>query len=239
MYKGSPGPEARQAKLQVGLTTSPTLSLSDPSAELEVHVNVRILHSKSPGESITFLTDRTVFDVFEKGEGGMDMFSRGAFGRLHGIDGDGKMAGAHIHLGFFRVNEIMKSDALDLRERGCGFLTIPGDGSPVTVTHKLGWDRIFKYEEKLTKKDLNPGDRFQIGASNKFIRTGWWCFGDLEGDLKNKKFHEWHVNECGLTGERPDDDFLRGDDWVLGQDPKLLRWKKLLGSDSAIFKIVE
>ena len=228
MYGWNPNPEARQAKLQVGLTTSPTLSLNDPNAEWEVYVNLHILQSKSPGEPITFLTYRTVFDVFEKGEGGMYMFSRGAFGRLRGIDGDGKMTGAHplgwvsrarfiyrglrplifvraralwslylgpilslwrasvvfagtYHsgtlspdsLGLFHVNEIMKSDTLDLRERGCSFLSIPGDRSLVTITHKLGWGRIFKYEEKLTKKDLSLGDRFQIGASNKFIGTGW------------------------------------------------------------------
>lgn len=232
--RGNEDSATKQAKLHVTMAVSPTLSLSDPSAALEVNVSIRIVDSARPGEPITFLAHRTVFEVFHKGEGGIDMFGRGAFGRLLGVDGQNSQTGKNISLGYFRVNEVMRSDALDLREQGLDFLTIPGDGSAVTSTHRLAWERIFKYEEKLSKEDLEPGEKYRIGLNTKFIHTGWWCFGDLKGDLKDKKFYTWYEDD-----EKPDDDFLREGNWVLSEDPTLLKWKKIVEDGDATVEIVE
>lgn len=235
--RGNADAATRQAKLEVTLTTSPTLSLSDPDANLDVNVSLSVSHSVKPGEPITCLIHRTVFQVFDKGAGGVDMFARGAFGSLRGVDDENNPTERRISLGFLRVNEIMRGDALDLRERGCEFLTVPGDGSAVTVTHRLDWNRIFKYEEKLSKEALEPGEKFRLGLNGKFIGTSWWCFGDLEGGLRDKKFYAWCEDDFG--GERPDDDFLRGGNWELSKDPKLLSWKITADDGDATFKIVE
>ncbi|RYP77951.1 hypothetical protein DL771_000810 [Monosporascus sp. 5C6A] len=165
------------------------------------------------------------------------MFARGAFGGIRGVDSENNLTERRISLGLFRVNERMRSDALDLRERGYEFLTIPGDGSAVTVTHKLDWDRIFKYEKKLSREDLKPGDKFRIGLNSQFIGTCWWCFGDLEGDLKGKRFYAWCEDDFG--DGRPDDDFLREGNWVLSKDPMLLKWKWSAELDDVTFEVIE
>lgn len=225
----------RQAELHVTMAVSPTLSLSDPKAALEVNVSARIADSAKPGEPITFLAHRTVFEVFHEGEGGMDMFSRGAFGRLLGVDREeNSQTGKNISLGYFRVNEVMRSDAPDLRERGLELLTVPGDGSAVTVTHQLAWERIFRYEEKLSKGDVKPGEKYRMGLSTKFIHTGWWCFGDLQADLKDKKFCTWDEYD-----KKPDDASLREGNWVLSEEPTLLKWKKVVEDGDATVEIVE
>ncbi|RMZ85290.1 hypothetical protein DV738_g356, partial [Chaetothyriales sp. CBS 135597] len=228
-------PQETHVSLQVRLTTSPTLSLSQPDATLDVTLGIRIVDSKHPQEPITILIYRSVFEVF--GDMGMDMFARGAFGYLAALDDKDQPTGKIISPGFFRVNEIMNDDSLNLRECGLKFLTIPGDGSEVTVTHKLTWERIFKYEEELTKDDLRPGERFRIGVNKRYMGTSWWCLGDLEGNLKDKKFHPWTTDFYG--DQRPDDDFVREGNWVLGRDPDALHWKIDESERTAIFEIVE
>ncbi|RYP44981.1 hypothetical protein DL768_008618 [Monosporascus sp. mg162] len=235
--RGNPDKATRQAKLHVRMTTSSTLSLNDPNAALEVNVSVRIVDSANPGVPITTLIHRTVFEVFEKGEGGVDMFARGAFGCIRGVDSENNLTERRISLGLFCVRETMRSDALDLRERGYEFLTIPGDGSPVTVTHRLDWNRIFKHEKKLSREDLKPGEKFRVGFNRKYVGTSWWCFGDLEGDLKDRRFHAWCEDD--FSDGRPDDDFLREGNWVLCKDPFFLKWVCSAERDDVTFEVVE
>ncbi|RYP42999.1 hypothetical protein DL768_010141 [Monosporascus sp. mg162] len=235
--RGNANSATRQAKLHVGLATSSTLSLNDPNAALDVNLSVRIVDSANPGAPITCLVHRTVFQVFAEGDGGVDMFARGAFGSIRGVDSENNHTERRISLGLFRVNETMCSDALDLRERGYEFLTIPGDGSAVTVTHRLDWNRIFKYEEKLSKEDLKPGEKFRIGLNKRFIGTSWWCFGDLEGDLKGRRFYAWCEDD--FRDGRPDDAFLREGNWMLSKDPKLLKWTWSAEDDDITFEVIE
>lgn len=227
------------ATLEVTLTTSPTLSLGDPNATLDVTLTACIAAAAPDhqGEPVTFAVHRSAFEVFGDDEGGVDMFARGAFGTICGVDGDGRATGRKISLGFFRVNEIMKSDAVDLRERGLTFLTVPGDGTEARVTHRLGWQRIFRHEEKLSKADLRPGERFKMGVNDGYLGTSWWCFGDLEGDLAGKRFHQWTTDTFGE--EKPDDEFVREGNWVLGRDPKFLHWTVHKDDERCIFQIVE
>lgn len=229
-------PGVTQAKLQVSLSASPTLSLSDPDTKLKVTLSVRIADAKEPGTPITFRVDRSAFEVSDGL--GVDMFARGAFGALRSVDSEGNITDdRRISFGLFRVNEIDRSDALDLRERGCEFLTIPGDGTPATVTHRLDWGRIFKNEEKISKRDLRPGERLRISVNSKYLGTGWWCYGSLDGDLADKKFHPWTTDEFGE--ERPNADFVRQGNWVLGRDPQQLYWTVSQKDNKAIIEIVE
>lgn len=229
-------PNLTQVTLQARLAISPTLSLSKPDATLDITLGLRISNTAYSGEPVTILTHRSAFEVF--GDDGIDMFARGAFGAIQALDNDNQPMDKRISLGFFRVNEVVNSDSPDLRERGYQFLTIPGDGSEVTVTHRLSWERIFKYEENLSWNDLTPGERFSISVNERYIGTSWWCLGDLEGVLRDKKFHSWTTDEFGE--QRPDDNFLRKGNWVLGRNPKELYWKVDKDSnEEAVFEIVD
>lgn len=230
-----------RVKLAVSLSVSPALSLYDPQATLDVGLDVKIAESARPGVPITIMLHRNVFEVKEPGQG-LDMFARGAFAPLKGVDDP---EGRKIRLGgHLRVNERMRTDVLDLKERGIQFATIPGDSSAISFTHHLDWDRIFKYSDNPgsihSKDELVPGEKFRIGANKKFLKVLWWCFGDLNGDLRDKKFHPWLLDSC-QESDRPSDDFLRDGGWVLGEEededgPKL---NVVLQDQDAVFEIVE
>ncbi|KAI0154973.1 hypothetical protein GGR57DRAFT_511906 [Xylariaceae sp. FL1272] len=203
-----------KAQINVNMSTSPTISLSDPDAKLRVTLSLSIDSSTQEGTPITFMAEQTVFEVYDPEYGGMDIFSRGGFGRLRNSSDPSKS----ISLGLFRVNSRPKSDSPDLRERGHVFFTIPADGSPVAIVHELSWDRIFKYEDRLTKADLVPGEAFDIG-------------------MGKGRFHVWHGNAYGL--EKPGQDFVKEGNWVIGEEPKRLKWEDVTEGGRASFKVVE
>jgi hypothetical protein len=118
----------------VALAVSPTLSLTNPAAELSVMVTVSLHSPLCKGQSITLCTKKNIFHVYSKGDGGVDMFARGAFGLLQSINGD---TSKNISLGLFRLNERDVDDSPDLRERGFRLITILGKGSSVTITDRL------------------------------------------------------------------------------------------------------
>ncbi|KAI2781435.1 hypothetical protein F4815DRAFT_498520 [Daldinia loculata] len=119
-----------QAKINVTLSASPILSLSDPKAELQFILALQIVMSAREGHPITICTDLSAFDVLDEGCGLIDVLARGAFGGLRSVSGD---ATKNISLGYFHVRYFTDSTSSDLRERDKRVVTIPGDGSPVTV----------------------------------------------------------------------------------------------------------
>ncbi|KAI8957139.1 hypothetical protein F5Y11DRAFT_104600 [Daldinia sp. FL1419] len=226
------GTSALQTKISVTLSVPPTLSLGDPEAELRLILTLRIVESAREGRPITFCTDLSVFDVIESGL--IDMPARGAFGSLRDASGD---TARNISLGFFHVRYFTNSTSSDLRERDKRFVTIPGDGSPAMVVHRLGWGRIFKYAGSRKKEDLVPGDRFNVAISRRWLKCTWWCWGDLESDLKDKRLHVWHPGQ--FTGPKPEDDEFKDGSWVLGEDPRLLTWEDVTEGRNVSFEIVE
>ena len=227
-------PALKQAKINVSLSTSPTLSLSDPDARLEVKLSSSIAWARPGRENtpLTFCVESSVFEVTDPDEGGMDIFAKGAFGRLREVDDSSK----HISLGLFRFHRFHNIDSPDMRERGDRFVTVPG-----IVTHELTWERIFRYEQKVTKADLAPGMKFKIAISKvqNQVGTYWWCWGDLETDLKDKRLHVWHEHRSQYGGEKPDDDFVREGNWVLGENPEFLEWEDITPGGEVTFEIIE
>ncbi|KAI1473855.1 hypothetical protein F4774DRAFT_402767 [Daldinia eschscholtzii] len=213
-------PSAPQAKINVTLSSSPTLSLSDPNAELHLILTSKIVASAEEGRPITICTDLSAFDVLDEDCGLIDVLARGAFGVLRSESGD---ASRNISLGLFHVRYFTDSTSSDLRERDKRFITILGDGSSARVVHKLRWERIFKYAGRRKKEDLVPGERFKIALNRRFLRTTWWCWGDLESDLKDKHLHVWHSGT--YMGPKPEDDTFKDGSWVFGEDPRLLAWE--------------
>ncbi|KAI2630337.1 hypothetical protein GGS26DRAFT_107048 [Hypomontagnella submonticulosa] len=227
-------PARIQGKIAVKLTTTtPQLSLSDDNATLDLKLSLRIASSTQEGRPLTLCVDKTVFQVSDPEEGGMDMFSRGAFGIIRNADPSRR----GISLGYFKVHEARRGESSDLRELGYRFITVPGDGSWVEVTHKLSWERIFRYEEKRAKTDLEPGEKFEISINRDYLGTMWWCWGDLEGELQGKKFHIWQPGP--LPGPKPSDEFVKEGNWVLGEELRLLDLKDVTEGRKASFEIVE
>lgn len=229
--------EDRQALVEITLTTSSsTLSLSaadDAKNPFQLVLTVRIAASSQPHRPITICTYGTVLD---QRPGSFDIMALGAFSPLQ-CTSDPKKA---ISLGLWRVNERHKSPSLDLREHDwLQFLTIPAEGS-VQITHPLPLSRMFKFEKTLKPEDLRPGEQYRLRMYNGYVGTMWWCWGDLEGDLKEKKFSEWRHGWDGWnmgTVEKPEPDVVEKEGWVLGGDPVKL-WVEDVGGDAG-FQIVE
>ncbi|KAI5924890.1 hypothetical protein F4810DRAFT_709082 [Camillea tinctor] len=249
------GPADRLATINVTLTVSPTLSLGDPEAQLELTLTLRLAYSQQEGRPLTLCTQHSIFSVYGPNEPWTDMPARGAFGKLHsssihegGIpDPNSANAGGTNHrtisLGNFRVVSTTTNVASeDLRDHGFGFITVPGDGSPVSVTHRLGWARIFRYEEALSKADLAPGERFSLAINPAFLGAVWWCWGDIETDHRNKRLHAWTPSAKAPGGgrrRRPSEDSVRRGNWVLSEAPTSLHFEDVTEGGRATFEIVE
>ncbi|KAI0974682.1 hypothetical protein F4678DRAFT_420501 [Xylaria arbuscula] len=128
------------------------------------------------------------------------MFARGAMSLISEDEDPAK----RITLGFFHIS-FENNPPLDLRERDYSFVTLPSleSGASVTLVHELDWNRIFRYEKRRTKEGLVPGERFQFHISERRGRDIiWWCWGDLESDLKDMKFHPREAPDDGIPFPR-------------------------------------
>ncbi|KAK8004510.1 hypothetical protein PG989_004229 [Apiospora arundinis] len=242
-FRYNTDPEKNQAKLNVSLSASPTLSISDPNAVLLLTVSVSIASTKDKQHSqkpLTICTENGVFEQVERGQDDIDIFARSGFSPLC-FAGSESHGSNSISLGHFRMQRHSDSEAEDMRERQYRFLTVPpveqqdAAGATASITHELDWTRIFKYEEKRTKEDLVPGEKFEINMVSGSIGTDWWCWGDLNGGLKGKKLHIWHEHEGYYGEEKPEKD----ESWILGEDPMHLDWEDITPGGKATFTIVK
>lgn len=166
------------------------------------------------------------------------MLAQGALGGglINTSDGD-----RHIGLGYFHVHPGLyaKDFDADLRVREYQFVTIPGDGSEVHITHDLPFSRMFKYAEGIKKEDLRPGERYKAGMYYGYVGTVWWCWGDLEGDLKGKKLCAWQEGFKYNDVARPSDEEVEKEGWVLGEHPGQLEFEDRTEGGYAEFQIVK
>ena len=83
----------------------------------------------------------------------------------------------------------------DLRE-SWDFITVPPDGRTITVKHFLPRKALRFYRQGGGEGHAQPekGERFVIGPSANALGTFWWRWGDLNGDLADKKFRsdDWY-----------------------------------------------
>ena len=101
-----------------------------------------------------------------------------------------------------------------LRERPwMRFETIPPiEQGALIIKHDISLDRLFRYSHYLKAADVQPGEQFHIYMNSiRAFQSPWWAFGDMEGDLKDKKFAKWTLpDEDGKISnffpgeERPD-----------------------------------
>ena len=73
---------------------------------------------------------------------------------------------------------------------------MPPDGRELTIKHFLPRKVLRFYRKGGGEGDAQPekGERFVIGPNTNALGTFWWRWGDLNGDLANKKFRsdDWY-----------------------------------------------
>ncbi len=80
---------------------------------------------------------------------------------------------------------------------------MPPDGREITVEHLLPREELRFYRQGGGNGDAQPekGEQFVIGPSTNALGTFWWRWGDLNGDLADKKFQsdDWYdgKDDCG------------------------------------------
>ncbi|KAF4541064.1 hypothetical protein BFW01_g3262 [Lasiodiplodia theobromae] len=211
-------PERRKATIAVSASpSSPTLSINNNQQDFQLRISLRIAETTRPGQAITISTNGTVFAPLNPA-GQVDTLSRGTVSLAAVVEPpvEGNLR-RYIQLGNFKTHEARReSPPADLKERPwVHLLTIPAEGS-VEVAHDLPVSRIFRHEEKLTKEDV-VGESWRFRLNDGYVGTTWWCWGDLEGDLKEKRLSPWHEGMLSRSYGEPKPDV--DDGWVLGCNP--------------------
>ena len=206
-------PEDIKATIAVTFSASNLSLSSDPVLRLKIHL--RILES-TQDQPITKCTSHTTCALEE------DLISQGVFG-------GGLLSTSNpnrrISLGMLRPHYPRSSESpVNLRECNLEWATIPTTGE-AEVTHELSMSRLFAHADTVEGGELKTGERFKMHMSDGFIGTSWWCWGDLESDLKTKPFHAWQKGINFLDAPFPADP----DNWVLGEDPSELKFEDRSG----------
>lgn len=215
-------PELRKATIAVRLSTSSPTCFVDPNEEgsdhpFQIVLSLRIKFSTQPGRAITILTRHSVFEQSEPGAG-FDILSRNTFTALTSTTDSSRS----IHLGNLMPHYVWSSQAkpLDLKERYGGegeLLTIPADGTEVQIRHDMPISRILLREPSWSRDDLRSGESFRFRMNPAYLVTSWWCWGDLEGELKGKKLSQWQSGINPSRAERPSEEKLESGEWVVGE----------------------
>lgn len=239
-------PAKAEVHLDITLTTSsPTYSLSrsDSSTPFQLITTARIVSSSEQSFAVTLCTDNSVLDNGQHTR--HNGLFKGAFYPLQSLSD----AQRKIRLAFAgSPNYGSGPDDPNLRERPWQhFDTIPAQGQgELTINDDLALERMFKHEHKLKPADIKPGEKFRVLMTSRRLNSiSWWAFGDLAGDLKDKKFSRWWLpDENGeienlMQGEEyPDTDQMQKDGWVFSERPEGLTVTGNL-EDGAVFEFVK
>lgn len=219
--------DERKPRVHVELSldiSSPKVSLSQPPSEpTQAIVTARIAESERPHSAITINVDKTPLDGGHNGH--HDALFRSAFSLRDVADESRRIMlspPVRVNYGSSRDNNIRKIPFMH-------FHSIPAKGQgKLTVKHDLTLERLFLYEHypsAVKREEVKPGDKFRLQMQNpEWVQ--WWAFGDLDGDLRDKKFiWNWEPPETMedwlryvlVDGQTPDVEMLKRDGWVFSQ----------------------
>ncbi|KAL8678716.1 MAG: hypothetical protein Q9186_004950 [Xanthomendoza sp. 1 TL-2023] len=176
--------------------------------------------------AITLCTNGTVFAPSTP-DAGIDTLGLGTISPLISTEAPDKT----IHLGNFKPHAARTSNqkSPNLKEREhLHLLTIPANGE-VQVKHNLPVSRMLKYDNHLGRKDLYPGESYRFRLNPDYVGTTWWCWGDLEGDLVDKKLSAWQEGLNPEKVEKPTPAQVDEENWVLGGNPAELAFEEKTG----------
>ncbi|KAL8817039.1 MAG: hypothetical protein Q9223_004051 [Gallowayella weberi] len=231
-------PERRKATITVSVSaSSPTCSL-DPAEgsndPFQIVIALHIENTIQPDRAITFCTNGTVFAPSTP-DAGIDTLGLGTIGPLVSTERPDK----RIQLGNFKPHAARtsqpKSDDLKEHEH-LHLLTIPANGE-IQIKHNLPVSRMLKYDSHLAKQDLHPGESYRFRLNPDYVGTTWWCWGDLEGDLADKKLSAWQEGLNPEKIEKPTPSEVEDENWVLGGNPAELAFEEKTGDVG--FQLVE
>ena len=227
-------PERRKAIIAISAKTSaPTISVNDTTnAEEErehfkLCISLRIAETTQPGQAITICTNGSVFAKSHP-EGGLDTLAQKKASLSSTSDNS-----RGIQLGMFIIHRRRPDPerSSDLKERPwTQLLTIPAEGE-VVITHDLPLARMFKYEQRLKPAGV-VGETWRANIGDGGIGTRWWCWGSLDGELKDKRLSARRDGIEHHTTPKP-----MGDEWVLGRHPMELVFEDR--TEDASFRFVE
>jgi hypothetical protein len=196
-------------------------------------ISLRIVETTQPGQAITICTDNSVFalshpdDDDDDDDDSLDMLALKKASLASTSD-----ASRHINLGMFNLHQRPDPEqSSDLRQRpATQLLTIPAQGE-VVIAHDLPLARMFKHEGTLKPADV-VGETWRPKIFGGAVGTSWWCWGGLDGELKDKRLSAWrewlnHQSTLKQTGE----------EWVLGRHPMELVFEDR--TEDASFRFVE
>lgn len=136
-------------------------------------------------------------------------------------------APVRVNYGSTRDNDLRKISFMH-------FSTIPAEGQgELTVKYDLTPERLFQYEQypsAVEREHVKPGQKFRLRMWN-LNKVAWCTFGDLDGDLRDKKFvwnweppntEDW-FDDFLVDGRKPDVETLNRDGWVFSQAPEDLK----------------
>ena len=99
------------------------------------------------------------------------------------------------------------------------------DGA-LEITHEITLERLFRYSD-LSIGDVKAGEKFVVKMNPRMLGSmneGWWTWGSLGGELKEKKFARWERpdknGEIGnlMPGEdMPDIQKMEREGWVFSE----------------------
>jgi hypothetical protein len=230
-------PERRKAIIAVSAKPSaPTISVNDTTIEegnepFRLLISLRIVETAQPGQAITICTDNSVFALshpYDDDEpDSLDMLALKKASLASTSD-----TSRHINLGMFNLHQRPDPDrSADLKQRpATQLLTIPAEGE-VVIAHDLPLTRMFKHEGTLKPADV-VGETWRPKIFEGAIGTSWWCWGGLEGELKDKLLSAWREGLGHQSTPKP-----TGDEWVLGRHPMELVFEDR--TEDAGFRFVE
>lgn len=197
-------------------TSSPTFNLSSDTP-FEIFMHARLVQSTHQGQSVTIAIDDTAFEGTDLDKG-LNAVSVGALGPCFISTHDPERTISFgVFLPHYSQADVQKPN---LRERGFRFLTIPGSGEEVVVSHKLRHDQLFKSTGLKHRGEILPGEVFKLRLNPHRMQPSWWCWGNLEGDLKGRDLHAWAKGDCMLSyyNEPPTKEEVEEGNYVLGED---------------------
>jgi hypothetical protein len=90
---------------------------------------------------------------------------------------------------------------------------------------------MFQHEKSLKPADV-VGETWRPMIFDGAIGTGWWCWGGLDGELKDKRLSAWRQG-LGYTPKPT------GDEWVYGRHPMELVFEDRTEIEDASFQFVQ
>lgn len=232
-------------EITLGLSSSTvSLSQTDPARPFQLITRARVLSTTQDHSAVTICTDGSPLDNGQhKHHGGL---FRGVFLPFESLSDPSR----RIQIGFAGCpNYGSLPDIPNLKERPwTRFETVPSQGQgSLIVKHDLYLDRMFQNSRDLHPGDIKPGEKFRVRLNPKRLDfISWWTFGNLNGNLKEKKFAKWQLpDKTGLLddlmpGEKePDVNRMLNEGWVFSQRRDELKVTESAENDNVIFEFIE